>query len=259
MAVVNYSNYLKKGSNYSKPEYLKTILEDTLDTKLEELKKEVIQSEVVVTEDEIRNFLTKTLEEENPELKVRIESPKVIRNKKMGEWKKSDFNEMATEVFDKLSYRRYEFDSYTLDYFKKYVEILKNKAILLLDIIDGISTHNYENISDNLIDLDIQLDKNGNILHDDIKRLINPTISNIKELREYVLKANTLTTYLTFKMTKESLEHNWVDENYIYPTVNLQEKSIYDNYFKGNVALSSRQYESIVKNKDMELSRKISY
>lgn len=94
-------------------------------------------------------------------------------------------------------------------------------------------------IQDLITELDIQLDANGNISKEDIIRLITPTVYNIESLNKKVSKANDLSTYLTFKMSKHSLYKDGWSEEEIYPSSLLQIKNLYNDH--GFVPLSSKQ------------------
>ena len=104
-----------------------------------------------------------------------------------------------------------------------------------------IGNKDFNSIQDLLLDLDIVLDENGNILKEDIIRLITPTIYNIRELNNTVANANLLSTYLTFKLSKNSLYRDGWSEEEIYPTSSLQSKNLYYSDREGNVDLSDNQ------------------
>ncbi len=94
-----------------------------------------------------------------------------------------------------------------------------------------------QSIRDLLSELDIQLDENGNVSRDDIIRLITPALYNISDLFEKINRTNDLSTYLTFKMSRESLYKAGWSETEVYPTQSIQVRSIYYDNIKGNVAL----------------------
>ena len=119
--------------------------------------------------------------------------------------------------------------------------LIRKKALLLLNIIEKIGNRDCRSIQNLLLDLDIKLDEKGNILKEDIIRLITPTVYNINELKEKVTQANNLSTYLFFKRSKEYLYKAGCSEEEIYPTEAIQIKSLYYDYLKGNVALSANQ------------------
>ena len=133
------------------------------------------------------------------------------------------------------------FEPYTLEYFNRYSNIVRNKALLLLNVIEKIGNRDTISIQDLITELDIQLDGSGNISKEDIIRLITPTVYNIGELNEKISKANDLSTYLTFKMSKHSLYKDGWSEGEIYPSSSLQVKNLYYDHVRGNVSLSSAQ------------------
>lgn len=112
---------------------------------------------------------------------------------------------------------------------------------MLLNIIEKIGNRDIISIQNLITELDIQLDENGNISKEDIIRLITPTVYNIEKLNEKVAKANDLSTYLTFKMSKNSLHKYGWSEGEIYPSSSIQIKNLYYDHVRGNVPLSSNQ------------------
>lgn len=146
---------------------------------------------------------------------------------------------------DEISVSRYYFEPYTLQYFNKYTSIVRDKILLLLNIIEQIGNRNSMPIKDLIAELDIRLDENGNISKEDIIRLITPVVYNIEILEEKVSEANDLSTYLNFKMSKDSLYKDGLSEGEIYPSTSLQIKSSFYGHVKGNVPLSSTQRDEL--------------
>ncbi len=244
MENLNFESYFESTANkYYDPKYIVTILENILGNRLDDIKNEIHNTQIVVSKEQITEYLEKTFEEEDPELKRRMESPKPKRSGNIGNGRMTDedIKTLSQEFVDSLSAGRYYFEPYTLEYFKRYSNIVRNKALLLLNIIEKIGNRDSLSIQDLMKELDIQLDENGNILKEDIIRLITPTVYNINELNEKVTKANDLSTYLTFKMSKHSLYRNDLSEGEIYPTESLQIKNLYYDHIKGNVPLSNNQ------------------
>ncbi len=224
-----------------------SILEQELSKGLEQIKTEVNDAVVKVTEEDIKKFLDEKFSEEDPELKERIENPKPRSEKSVIEWTKEDIKEDTQRFVDELCANRYCFNSYTLEYFKRYTTIVKNKALQLINIIESIGTKETTNIKDLLGELDINLDEFGNIKGEDIERLITPTIQNIEDLNEKINKANNLETYLTFKISRESLLREGISENEIYPSTSIIIKGLYGGHRKGNVPISDNQEEELYK------------
>lgn len=252
MEKLNLENYFNEiDKKYYEPKILITILEDILNKKFNNIKNNVNNSEITITEKEITEFLEKKFVEEEPEVKKRLESPKKKRSSNFVEWTKEDIEDSSQEFSDKLTAAKYCFESYSLKYFKTYTDIVKNKAIQLLNIIENIANKNNISIKDILTNLDIILDENGNISKEDIIRLITPTIYNINLLNEKITTGNDLCTYLTFKISKDSLYRCDLSEGEIYPTKSIQVKSIHCSYLAGNVPLSINQEKEL----DEQLSR----
>lgn len=246
MKNLNWEKYFSNNERgYYNPTYLVTILEDILGSKFEDIKSDVNGCIVSVTEKEIIEFLAKTFEEENPELKKRIEASKPKRSGNMVDWTEQDVKDWAQEFDDSLCAGRYSFSPYTLKYFNKYSSIVRNKAIVLLNMIEQLGKKDYEPIQSLMIELDIVLNQNGEISKEDIIRLLTPTIYNIALLKHKVEEANNLSTYLTFKMSKHSLLREGISEGEIYPSKALQIKSLFYSHIEGNVPLSNKQEQEL--------------
>ena len=106
-----------------------------------------------------------------------------------------------------------------------------------------------------LTELDIVLDENGNVLKSDIVRLITPTIYNINDLNEKLAKANDLSTYLTFKMSKHSLYRDGFSEGEVYPSQSIQINSLQYDYIQGNVRLSENQRKTLEEERSKSLKK----
>lgn len=242
MESLNFDSYFESVDNqYYDPKFVITILENIFDTNFDDIKNTVNRAQVVVTKEQITEFLEKKWEEENPELKKRIESPKPKRSGNIAKWTDEDIKASSQEFVDGISAGRYYFEPYTLEYFNRYSNIVRNKTLLLLNVIEKIGNRDTISIQDLITELDISFDGSGNISKEDIIRLITPTVYNIGELNEKVTKANDLSTYLTFKMSMHSLYKDGCSEREIYPSSSLQVKNLYYDYIRGNVPLSSTQ------------------
>ena len=223
-----------------------TIIEDILNKDLNTIKKDINELNIIVDEKQIVNYLNQKFEEEEPEVKKRIENPKPRKKLNNGRISMLDTTiediEESTQAFgDQLTAARYGFDSYTLNYFNKYSNIVRNKARKILNIIEKIANRESNDISNLITELDIQLDENGNITKEDIIRLILPFIHNYNSLVEKVNTANNLETYLTFKLSKHSVYRNGWSEGELYPTSSIQTKNLYYDNLKGNIPLSNNQ------------------
>ncbi len=254
MPRLNLEEYFDGTDNkYYDSNILISILEQILGKSLSEIKDEVNNAQISVTSDEIVKFLEEKFQEKDPELKKRIENPKPRKEISSGPIQftldnlltPEEFKESSQALVDGLSAQRYYFEPYTLEYFNRYTTIVRNKALQLLNIVEQIGTRQSIQIQDLLIELDIQLDENGNIMKEDIIRLITPTIQNITELNEKIDKANDLSTYLTFKMSKHSLYKEGWSEGEVYPTKSIFVRSIYSGDRYGNVPISNRQKQEL--------------
>lgn len=242
MESLNFDSYFENADKqYYDSKFTITVLENIFDTKFDDIISEVNSAQIIVTEEQITEFLEKKFEEENSELKKRIESSKPKRSGNIAKWTDEDIKASSQEFIDGISALRYYFEPYTLEYFKRYSNIVRNKALLLLNVIEKIGNRNTLSIQDLITELDIQLDEHGNISKENIIRLITPTVYNIEKLNEKVSKANDLSTYLTFKMSKHSLYRDGWSEEEIYPSSFLQIKSLCYDHVKGNVPLSGAQ------------------
>ena len=244
MRKYNYSKYFDgEDIKYYEPKIIITILEDILGKDLSTIKSDIEQLKINVDRKQIEDFLYKRFEEEEPEVKARLENPKSRkRSDNIVEWTQQDIEESSQRFGDELTAARYRFDSYTLDYFHKYSSVVRNKSKKILDIIEKIVNKD-STVVDLLIELDIQLDENGNITKEDIIRLISPFIHNYNQLVEKVNNANNLETYLTFKLSKHSLYRDGWSEGELYPTSSNQVKDLYRDYLPGNISLSINQKE----------------
>ena len=241
----NYSSYFNEKVKFYNSEIIITILEDCLNKDIATIKKELVELKINITNEQIVEFLDKKFEEENPEIRTRVKNPKPLKplSDKVDLVKITDEDiEESTQHFaDQLTAARYNYDSYTLDYFKKYTNIVRNKSTKILDIILKISNKETSDIVDLLVELDIQLDENGNISKEDIVRLVSPFVHNYNGLVEKINNANNLETYLTFKLSKHSLYRQGCSEGELYPISSIQTRTFHYDYLPGNVPLSEKQ------------------
>ena len=260
MEKVNLEKYFDNTDNkYYDASYLIKILEEILEKSIDNIKEDVKNIKITITRDEIENFLEKTFQEEDSRLKERIIKQKpgynfdlengepisMTKGIKLG-------NIDVTEKFSNIiRSNRYQFIQCKLECFNKYTTIVRNKALQLLNIIEQIGNRQSITIKDTLLELDIQLDENGNIKREDIIRLIKPTIHNIKELVKKTNKANDPSTYLTFKMSNYFLYRDGCFEEDLYPDMSIIINGLFwiYNESKGDVPPSSRQKQELNKSK----------
>lgn len=163
-----------------------------------ELERFIEECEISVTEDEIKKFLDKKRSENYIGLKVNSKnngSSILIQEDTTSE-------ELEKTVKDALNYQCCSFDPYTLEYFKKYVAILKVKCLNLLEILDYLEKIKSMKISkdewDVLVDLDIHVNE----------------------------EENNLNTYLDFKNSKEQLGRDGIFGEDLYPSEEIQVKDV---------------------------------
>ncbi len=262
MTSLNLDSYFESSdaAKYYDPKCIITILESILGKSFEEIKQEVSDTQIVVTEDQIKAYLAKTFEEEDPELKQRLENYQPKKSNKSCKWTEAEIEEIARNFVDKLSAERYSFDPFTLEYIKNYIRAIRNKTLQLLNIIEKIGNKNSASIKDILLDLDIELDAAGNITREDIARLIMPTVYNINAFREKINKANDLATYLKFKLSERVFYLDLCTS--AYPTEALQIKNIYISTVDGTIPLSKRQRSELkmqVTDDMLRLERKLDW
>lgn len=252
MELAKYFSDNKK--NYDS-KYLVKILEEILGKSFNEIKEDINNKRVTVTAEKIESYLEQRFIEEDPELKKRIDSSKNKRSGNVGEWSKKDIEDYSQEFADELAAGRYYFEPYTLEYFNRYTDIVRNKVNTLLNIVNGLANKEVESVKEQIEELDINISSDGKVSKDDIIRLIIPIVANIKMLEEKVEKANDLSTYLTFKESKHTLLKDGWSESEIYPASSLQIQSEMNDWRDDNVKLSNNQKKIL--QKSQEKNRKI--
>ncbi len=248
---------------YYDSKLLTEILEDITGKSFTQILSDINSNRISVTEEQIVEYLNNEFEKNDLELKQRIEKRNLERAEKKNDSSKNDSSifkrinekEAAQEFVDNLSASRYSFTPYTLKYYRKYTLILSNRLVTLLGIIEKISLKRGEEIEEQLYDLDIILDDKGNISKSDIIRLIVPTIYNFNTLNEKTKEANDLSTYLTFKLTKELIYKKGMnDESELYPSRAIQIRSLHGYDEVGTIPLTEYQKDEM--NKSYEKSIK---
>lgn len=179
-----------------------------------ELKRFIEECEISVTKDEIKKFLDKKRNENYTGSKVSSKnngSSILIQEDTTSE-------ELEKNVKDALNYQCCSYDPHVLEYFKKYVAILKVKCLNLLEILDYLEKIKSMEISkdewDVLVDLDIHVNEEG----------------------------NNLNTYLDFKNSKEQLGRDgFFDEEEIYLSEEIQIKDVKRRNSPEFIALTEKQ------------------
>lgn len=130
-----FNSYLKNNEEkYCDFKHVITVLEYILNEPFNKIKTIVNNAEVTVTEEQIKAYLDETFEKEAPEVKKRIEKRKT--NTTIGSLDNFDdvnlssLEKSAHDFDDDFTASRYYFEPYTLEYFKKYTSILREKMIV---------------------------------------------------------------------------------------------------------------------------------
>lgn len=242
-------NYTVYGTNgyFLDPFLIKMMIIDNikLDMTFVELEKFIEKCEITISADEIIEYLNKKREEEYPKLWLQNKR----NNVSSSEGIEGEAKVQAEAFVNELIAYKYKFEPYTLEYFKKYVSILKIKCSNLLKILDYLKKIKLMEISKDewevLVDLDIHVNEEGNVYYEDINRLSKAMVYNIIDLHEKVKKGNDPSTYLNFKISKEKLNRNAVFESEIYPRKEIQLKDTIMGNSKEFIALTEKQKEKI--------------
>ena len=191
---------------YKDPNELLVILNNTLKKRNIEMTMGFIvgmikSADIFLTEEEIKNYLEKKKDE------------KFI----VKDYSNMNYGERLLYILD---LRKYEYVPYTYKYYKKTINILKKKCLMFVRLIESITNKDVPN--EELIKYDISIDKNGNILSTDIKRIVEPFVYNLYLLITKLNEANELDTYLKNKIDLDYIYRNGADEDDYYPTSELQ-------------------------------------
>ncbi len=204
---------------------------------------------ISITESEIKNFLSKKMDEEEPTLRKELEeSSKPISNK-LSKLTNEDIKKDAKEFGNLILKSRYTFEPDSLQYFKTYTSILKEKCKTLFEILEDLFKIKDGTISqegwNRIVDLDFHINKYGDVYINDIQRLANAIIYNVKDLHDKITKGNNPETYLTFKESKHKESRDEIFESKNYPRKEVQIKDLYYEHCKEFIALSENQKEML--------------
>ena len=204
-----------------------------------ELKRFIDECEISVTEDEIKKFLDKKRNENYTGSKVSSKnngSSILIQEDTTPE-------KLEKAVKNALDYQCSSFDPYILEYFKKYVAILKVKCANLFKLLECLDKKNEmsDEESEVLSSLDIHTDEKGNIYWKDVNRLCEAIIYNINDLYKKVQEGNNLNTYLDFKISKEQLGRDGIFDEDLYPSEEIQVKDVTRGNLPEFIALTEKQ------------------
>ena len=252
MEIINLDKYFSDNEKNYDSTYLVKILEEILGKSLNEIKKDINDKRIIVTSEQIKTYLKQKFIEEDPELKKRLERQKPLSSN-ASEWNEEEREAYGKYIADRYTAKRYEFEPYTLEYFKKYTDIVRYKINQLLNIVSGLENKKVLLIKKELDNLDIRISLDGKISKDDIIRIIVPIITNIKMLEEKTNEGNDLLTYLIVKKSKNDLYRAGLTESEIYPDPALQTQSYMNDWRNDNVKLSDNQKKKMKKRQDRNL------
>ena len=221
-------NYAIYGINgyYLEPFLIKRIIVDKIGMSFVELKRFIEKCEITISADEIIEYMNKKRKGKYSQSELQNKTNDKISQVSLledvnAEKKSQDFvNELVTY--------KYKFEPYTLEYFKKYVAILRIKCLSLLKLLEYLDKRKSIEISKDewqfVLDFDIHINEEGNVYWEDINRLSEEIAYNIMNLYEQVKKGNDLSTYLNFKASKEKLYKDGIFESEIYSRKDIQLK-----------------------------------
>ena len=124
------------GKKYYDPRIMINILEDYAGKNYSDIKNDVLNSNVLVTDKEIVNFLNQQFLDYNPDVMKRVNDGDLKHansDKLFGEEQLTYLKRHSSCLEDYLMVRRYTFEPYSLEYFKEYISIVKTKLLCLLD------------------------------------------------------------------------------------------------------------------------------
>ncbi len=257
-----YAIYGENGY-YVDPSILHRIIVDELKLSMSfnEIKEFVEKCEISLTEEEIREFLDKKMEEEEPNLQKEVEELSKTRSKNIVEWTEEDIHRVSRVTKNLIFKRRYEFDPYSLKYFRKYTSILKEKCKTLFEILENLLLIKEGQGSDEswnwVSDLDFHINEFGDLYMEDVVRLADAIVYNVRTLYNKIHNGNNLETYLTFKESKHSMGKDGVFGSELYPRREIQIKNL--NYVNRPefIALSEKQKQELESQKFDTLARQI--
>jgi len=245
-----YGIYGENG-NYIDSNIIHRILVDELNLSMSirDIEEFVRTCEIFITENEIRAFLDKKMDEEEPTLRKELENPyKPISNNPL-EWTEEDIHREARALGTAILKSRYRFEPYSLQYFKTYTSILKEKCKTLFEILEDLSKIKDGTISEEglnrFIDLDFHINEDGGIDITDVERFVDAIIYNVNNLYEKITKGNNPETYLTFKLSKHQMAKDGIFESELYPRKEVQIKNLIYGFNKEFIALSKNQEERL--------------
>lgn len=242
-------------NDYVSPEIFEVVITDKLNLSTNEIVEFIKNNKIVLTDKQIKEYLDRKFESEQPDLKKRIESK--VNRKSILDLSEEELKNLSKEEFnDGLSALKYEFDPNALKYFKKYVDILKFKILKLLDLINFAKMNKlkqYENVGAKninkiLLHYGIKMNEDGDLYYQGFINLLKPLIYNVQKLNTVLELANNLDTYIFFYMCTNCLSERGFSGEEIYPTLELQIQDYSNDRMPGNIPLSFEQRNRLHQN-----------
>lgn len=257
--VTKYINISSRCAEYGddgyfiKPHIIKMMLFDEL--KLSNVEEFVNGASITITEDEIKDFLDKKMDEEQPGLKQKLKEEMKTSSKITLTCDEEEFQRQMKASNEKMkdiaTASRYYFEPYSLQYFRTYTSILKEKCQTLFSVLNDINKCKSEKLSEEaeqrLLDLDFHINSKGNIHFKDAERLADAIIYNVRDFCEKIQAGNNPETYLTFKESPHQLMKDDVWESDIYPSRRIQIKDRHYAHKPEFIALSEAQQTQVQK------------
>lgn len=221
-----------------------------------ELKDYCKKLNITLTEDEIKTYLNNKFEENDLLLKQRIEGYKKVESKPKNAVKltQEEIEQSSLKFIDEINASKYSYESYTLEYYKRYTTILKSKIILFFSLIDLIQDCETKNLTAEEIILlkksieeyDLHINQHG-IHYEDVIRILDALIFNIEKLKEKIELGNSLNTYLEHKISLDGLHAAGYNELDLYPRLELQVKIPYFSFYNsdGYILLTEEQENNL--------------
>ena len=126
MTKLNLENYFTNQKIYD-PRIIITIIEDITGKPFRQIKEDINNQKITVTKEQIKEYLEKKFIEEEPETKKRIEAKQ--QDLYNPNWQEEEQNikalSISQEFIDHIIAAKYDFDPYTLEYFKNILLLSK--------------------------------------------------------------------------------------------------------------------------------------
>ena len=215
----------------------------------DDLKKFIKEATVKLKDSDIKKYLTDKMDKEHPGLRKRLNDE---RNYSIND--KSHIE----KVNDQKIAAAYYYDPYSLNYFKKYILILKQKLIELCNLIDDLNQleneEAYNRVKKKLHQLDMRINYKNELYYIDAIRIEEAFVYNFNDFYKKVVIANNLETYYKFKLTKAKVLKECVFESNLYPKKELQIKDLKYLHDKQFISLSAEQEKKLIEEEKKDWS-----